>query len=67
MTHEEIKAKIDTQWNKRVHSKIEWLELENIIHDMMVLCRDGEIDARRALTTIDEAMGAYLRRGVVFE
>jgi len=67
MTQEQIKEKIEFQWNKKAHSKIDWLGLEQTIKDIMRLCEDKEIDAGLALATIDEAMGAYLRRGMVFK
>lgn len=71
----DLKNKIDAEWDKPAHSKTDWLGLERTIKDILTIVRDssvglenggGEVSEREALLLIDEAMGAFLRRGTVF-
>lgn len=65
-TADQIKEEIERQWNKKAHSKTEWLVFESIIKDTLSLVKFSNLEPKQGLLLIDEALGAFLRRGQVF-
>jgi hypothetical protein len=49
-------------WDRPGHSKLNWLELEQLLRDIL-----KNHQPTPALRQIDEAIGAFTRRGCVYE
>lgn len=59
-----IEERINEEWDKKAgHLKINFLEFEDVLRSILRGVKREEIKASEAVELIDEALGAFTRRG----
>jgi hypothetical protein len=67
-----IQKRLDDLWDKPGHSKLDWLELEQLLRDILCAARhkkaiqNGRNENVDYLMAIDEAIAAFTRRGYTY-